>query len=593
MTRTSQSVMLSLLGALVAGALAIPAQAEEAVTSQRLLDPEPENWLMKHGNYATWRYSELDEINAGNVGSLKLAFAYLMRDDANHGISAGRTVQSTPVVNGGMLYITNASAEVFKLDVRSGLAELLWRFDPEEEPIATLTQRNRGVALTGDMVIVNTSRGHAYALDRRSGEVLWDRMVADGITAEATSSVPYVVNDKVYIGQSYGDAATRGWVEAVNRETGEQIWRTYLTPAPDEPGGETWPGETYLTGGASIWTQPSYDPDLNWLYYGTSNASPAWDPEYRPGDNLYTASTVVLDADTGEFEWYHQYIPNEGMEFDEINPRVLTEVEIGGEMRRVTAMHSTRAGFFYVLDRVSGEFLSATPNVPGMSSEEALEWLWTDGFDLKTGKPVEYDPNVLLQVYAGHNVMREGFNVPVCSTRTSWGAQAYHPGMNRVYSVVFPNCRGPRKAVPAAYMGGGFGEYAYGCMVDGELLCLQRPSRLSESRPLSAELAARVPQTKITATDVATGEIVASGPAPHFSNPNGGTLATAGGLVFTAHEDGDVQAYDARTLQPLWSINVGTDFDAAPISYAVAGKQYIAINGGDAKTASVLWVFTL
>jgi alcohol dehydrogenase (cytochrome c) len=426
---------------------------------------------------------------------------------------------------------------------------------------------------------------------------VWNRQVTDPQT-EALTGQPYAIKDMVYVANSNGDWGTRGWAEAMDSRTGEQVWRFYFVPAPGEPGNETWGGDSWKSGGAAAWTAPSYDPELNFLYWGTSNASPAYDAEFRPGDNLYTASTVVLNADTGELEWFFQYQANEALELDEINQRALVDVEIGGVMRKVMAHQSTRNGHFYVLDRVNGDFMSATRQYEGPK-------LWTAGIDPKTGHPIEYDPNLAIQTYGGHQPNRSDWSEPFCQSRTSWGGQAYHPGLGRVYSEVSPSCTNARKTIPPAWHAGvGLEDFGYviGGVVDGVFYGHTVAAEyLGGSRAAPAEMTSQLPAGAVTATDVATGEVVARGADRLYNNPDGGILATAGGLVFTGHQDGTVIAYDARTMATLWSINVGTTFGAPPIAYAVSGKQYIAINGGRAgsgdlaahRAAPMLWVFSL
>ncbi|MCW5697187.1 MAG: PQQ-binding-like beta-propeller repeat protein [Bauldia sp.] len=578
---------LSIAGLLLASA-AVPALAESPVTFDRLSNPEPENWLTAHGTYDQWRHSALTELTPENVGGLRLAFAAPL--GAPVGTFGNETV---PLVDDGFLYITNATSQVFKFNVQGNLAQQVWSFDPEmnmTDAHAAFLVVNRGVALNGDLAILNTTTGRVIALDRNSGEPVWDLQVAIP-QAESFTAQPLALRDMVLVANARGDIGGRGWAAALNAETGDEVWRFHMIPGPGEPGHETWPADSdaWQTGGASIWTQPSYDIETNMLYYGTSNAAPAYDPAYRPGDNLYTSSTVALDADTGELRWYFQYVPNEGFEWDEITPNILLDTEIGGATRQVMAHHSTRNGYFYVFDRLTGEFLFAQPNAESVN--------WTAGLDPKTGQPVEYDPDSDFQSYDGLNSLRGGATRSGCAAASQWGGQTYIPDLNRIYSTVTDSCFTRAAAAP------NYDEqpYVFGQIVfanpEGDFAAgFAEAARPGQGAPVPDDMLRTTVGPHLTATDASTGEIVAAVPVQAAAVASG-TLSTTTGLVFTAFGNGWVRAFDAESLATLWEINVGTPFKAPPITYAVNGKQYIAIAGGASGSlvneTAMLWVFSL
>ncbi|MCW5697189.1 MAG: PQQ-binding-like beta-propeller repeat protein [Bauldia sp.] len=577
---------LGIAGILLASA-AMPAFAESPVTFERMTNPEPENWLTAHGTYNLWRHSLLTEITPENVGGLRLAYAMPLGSPPTTTGHFG--TETVPVVDDGNMYLTNAAAMVFKYNVQNGLAQQVWSFDPEVDLDGAdyrVWVMNRGVALNGDIAILNTAVGRVIALDRASGQVLWDEQLAIPF-AEGMSTQPLSIRDAVIVSNARGDMGGRGWTASVDAATGEENWRFYMIPGPGEPGHETWPADSdvWMTGGASIWSQPSYDPETNLLYYGTSNAAPAFDPAYRPGDNLYTSSTVVLDAATGALQWYFQYVPNEGFEWDEITPNILVDTMIGGETRQVMAHHSTRNGYFYVLDAATGEFILGQPNAPSVN--------WTAGLDPKTGQPVEYDPDSDFQSYDGLNSLRGGATRSGCAAASQWGGQTYVPELNRIYTTVTDSCF-TRAAAAPNYENQ---PYGFGLIVDGVYDgSLANMLRGGAGNPVPDEMIRTTVGPQLTATDVSTGEIVASVPVQAAAVASG-TLSTTTGLVFTGFGNGWVRAFDAETLDTLWEINVGTPFKAPPISFAVNGKQYIAIAGGSAGSlvneTAMLWVFSL
>jgi len=417
-------------------------------------------------------------------------------------------------------------------------------------------------------VFVATYDARVIALDRDSGEVIWETQGAaptDPATGtpskvQGFSGAPLTVKTRggkelVLVGESTGGSTgTRSWVGAWDVNTGQLAWRTFTIPAPREPGSETWKDthNAWSIGGASVWQTGSFDPATNLLYYGTGDAFPTFDPEFRPGDNLYTASTIAFDADTGKIVWAFQETPNEHWDFDTPSPKMLYETTIGGETRKVVANFS-RNGFFYTLDRTSGQFLRADQYQEKVS--------WTKGIDQKTGKPVDYDPNRDVQLYAGIGALRGKPGQEACPW---WSASP----------TFFPPTFDAKRMI--AYVACGEGctaGYSIKTPMDeskdwvGKRMCCQEVGRAAAHGALWA-------------LDARTGKIIAKA---QFPTPNeSGMLSTDGDLLFTGHRDGRLVAYDAETLQEVWSFSLGTPITAPPMTYSVGGKQYIAIVAGGA-----------
>ncbi|HHY49729.1 MAG TPA: PQQ-binding-like beta-propeller repeat protein [Alphaproteobacteria bacterium] len=567
--------------ALVAGGIAV---ADDA-TPERLLnagsEAEAANWLMVHRTYDANRYSPLNEINASNVKDLKLAFAVSL-GGLEPGSGGPGAMEGTPLAKDGFLYVSDPWGTPYKIDVTSGRqGKIVWICDTgiEKDPTTQAILANRGLALWNNLVVTVLNDGRVVACDDETGDVVWENQVADQ-PGEGFSNAPLAVKDKILVGQSFGDWATRGWIAALDAATGEQVWRFYTVPEPGQPGSETWKCEEagnpdcWKTGGAAAWVTGSYDPASNTVFWGTANPVPMFDPEYRPGDNLYSNSTLALDADTGELKWYFQYTPGDYMDYDEVGVQLLVDTEINGEPRKVLA-HFGRNGFFYTLDRTNGQFLHATQYVDKLT--------WTDGIDPKTGIPLGYDPSKSLQEYkAGTAPRRDGRSAEFCphlQGGVNYWPTAYNPNTGVAFGAGIEGCSGvsttgndPADVVPGQVFLGG--NYEAKGVIEGSVFGFS----------------------------VATGEQVAKTRRP-IANDSGVMLTPE--LLFTGEMDGNVVAFDQKTLEELWSINLGTSFKAPPMTYAVNGKQYIAILGGaggapfgheeyaNMQTQSVLYVFSL
>ena len=524
-------------------ALAIGISAAQAaeVTYQRLVNPEPQNWLMNHHDYGSHRFSALDSINRANVKGLRLAFAVALG-----GTSGNENLTATPLVDDGFMYVPDAWGVVYKIDVRSGKrGDIVWKMDPGQEKI----DRNRGVALWGNLVIsVTSADGRVIATDQDTGKMVWERNLHDQPSVNLNAA-PLALADSVIVGASGGDGGTRDWVVSLDAKTGNVQWKTYSVPAPGEPGSETWKDKNnaWQTGGGAFYVTGSYDPATNVTYWGAGNPTPKYDTSYRPGDNLFTNSALAIDAANGKIKWFHQYTPNDSMDYDETGTHILLDAKVNGEDRKILS-HAGRNGFFYSFDRLNGQFLKASQYVPTVT--------WTKGIDPKTGKPLDYDPAKDLQSYADPvaKILTGARSNGVCpgvpGGNNFWSA-AYSEKTGLIYIPELEGCthitRDQTRHVRGKFDGGDFGY----------------EGRLSSG---------------IVVVDPATGQVVQRKAMPYANTS--GALATAGGIIVTALIDGTVIALDDQTLDELWSFNVGTGINAPPMTYAVDGRQYIAIATG-------------
>jgi len=543
-------------------AMAMPAFAAD-VTYERLLNApnEPENWLMVHRDYNNSRHSPLTEINGTNAKDLKPKFIFSIGGIATGGSTLRGKEESTPLVDDGFMYVSDTWTRIMKFDVRSGTAAVpLWRYDPKIKQSRT----NRGIAMYGNKILVSTNDMRLIALNRDSGEVIWEVSAAaptDPATGtpsaktQGFTGAPIVIKTKsgrelVLQGESTGgQLGTRSWVGAWDVNDGKLAWRTFTIPAPGEPGSETWKDNhnAWRVGGGGVWQSGSYDPGTNLVYYGTGDAFPSFDPQFRPGDNLFTASTIALDADTGKITWYFQETPNEHWDFDTPSPKMLYDVNINGENRKVVANFS-RNGFYYTLDRNNGQFLRA--------DQYQEKVTWTKGIDPKTGKPVDYNPNSPVQVYAGVGVMREKPGQESCPW---WnGAPTFFP----------PTLDAKRSIAYVAGAEGCIASTAVKSPMDEKKDYVGLPPCCTEQGRITAHGA-------LWAMDLKTGKIV--GKATFQPPTESGMLSTDGGVLFTGHMTGKFAAYDATTLQELYSFSLGAPITAPPMTYSVGGKQYVAV----------------
>jgi alcohol dehydrogenase (cytochrome c) len=544
--------------ALVASALiALSSARAEEVTFERIKNAasEPHNWLTHHGTLDAMRFSKLEEINKSNVKDLNVAWTMALGGIEGGGIWPHGGLEGTPIVENGFMYVTDGWGSVYKIDLRGGTGKLVWKMDPDTDKdwagsVACCGVNNRGVALWGDSVISHTLDGRLIKTRKDSGEVEWERKLADPAIAETITGAPLIVKDMAITGVGGAEYGIRGWIAATDLDTGEEIWRFHTIPAPGEPGSETWAdehGTAWKNGGGSTWVTGSYDPEKNLIYWGVGNPGPDWDNDYRPGDNLYTDSAVALDADTGELKWHFQYTPNDPYDYDSVAEHTIIKANIKGQEREAV-LHSDRNGFAYALDANTGEFIWGTPFVDRLT--------WTDGLD-ENGRPNAYDPEKKIQYYLpGTAPSREnplGRSCPGNMGGKNWPPTAYNPDHQLYYIPVIESCN----------------EMTNEEMIPGESY---KPREwFTGGGPRQFEPI----YGSLTAIDVTTGEV--SGKYKTTYPLLGGVLTTAGDLVFTGLPGGEVVALDAQTLGELWRFETGSGVNAPPMTYSVNGKQYVAV----------------
>jgi alcohol dehydrogenase (cytochrome c) len=520
-----------------------PAMAGD-VTPDRLInaDKEPQNWLMNHRTYDAQRYSPLDKINKENIKGLKLAYAL-----AIGGTAANENLQSTPLAEDGFLYVVDQWGVVYKIDVRSGdMGRIVWRMDPGQEK---LPLSNRGAALLGNLVISTANYpARVIATNKDNGKVVWETNLHDQPDVQITAA-PLAVKDKIIVGAAGGDRGVRDWIAALDGATGKLVWRKYVIPAPGEPGSETWKDKNnaWQIGGGAMWITGSYDPATNQVIWGTGNPVPMFDPTYRPGDNLYTNSMISWNPDSGNMNWYFQYVPGDMWDYDEAHSHILIDGQIGDQPRKLIT-HSARNGFLYTFERSNGQTLLAKPYVENIN--------WTKGIDQKTGKPVDYDPSKDLQVYSG--MQNQTLADPT--------------------KKLCPSMSGGNNYWPAAYSQKTKLLYIPSMSSCNEVTLDPKLSNKAGDWKGATFKNIERNETDLIAADPFTGEVKTKVRIPYPNNS--GALATGGGLVFTGFTDGTFAAYDDTTMQQLWKINVGTGFNAPPMTFEVNGKQYVAILSG-------------
>ncbi len=380
----------------LAAAATLTAQYSLTVNKDRLINAanEPQNWLLMNGDYGSLRYSKLTQINRENVKNLRMVWAMALGGMQDVGQN-GPENEINPLIDNGFMYTSDGWGTIYKIDARDpNRGKFAWVADPGV-PHEGNTTRTRGIALWEDKVLANLPDGRVIAINRENGEIIWDKKITtknEFGNQERFLTAPLVADGKVLVQNGAGDGGTRGWVAALDVNTGNELWRWYTVPKPGDPGSETWKDDhnAWKTGGGGIWQTGSYDAAQNLYIFGTGNPFPIYDPQFRPGDNLYTNSVVALNVATGKMAWYFQYTPNDSWDYDEAGVFMLYDTTINGRMRKVVG-HYARNGFFYSVDRTNGRFIAAEKYVNDLN--------WTKGIDPETGKPVEYSPKLDVQIY--------------------------------------------------------------------------------------------------------------------------------------------------------------------------------------------------
>jgi alcohol dehydrogenase (cytochrome c) len=501
-----------------------------AVRAEDLLtNPVGANWTSYNGDYTGRRYSSLREINTANVQKLRAAWVFHPGNSQN--------LEATPVVVRGVMYMTSAN-DVFALDARTG--RQLWHYN---RPVSSgllddaASHKNRGVAVWQNSVFVETDDAHLLALDARSGGLLWDREYADKTKHYGATGAPLVVKDLVIVGTSGGDSGVRGFLAAFDAASGNKKWQRWTIPGPGESGSASWPGDSYLHGGGTTWMPGTYDPELNTLYWTTSNAAPDFVGDSRPGDDLYTACVLALDADSGELKWYFQFTPHDLYDYDATETPVLINTKENGTVKHLL-VQANRNGYFYVLDRANGKFLYATPFVQKLN--------WAKGVDA-SGRPI----------LTGRIPTPEGSYIcPGIVGATNWFSPSYNPDTGLFYVVALENCSilfaQPRKFVA--------GETFYN----------------TGTNHSSTEQSQKI----VLALSLADGKTVWRYPQVGTGRSWGGTLTTAGGLLFFGDDSESFEAVEATTGRTLWHFNTGQTIRASPMTYAVDDVQYMVVVSG-------------
>ncbi len=510
-------------------ALVLGASLGAQVPFERILkaEAEPHNWLTYSGNYSSHRHSPLKLINRDNVGGLKALWTYQ--------INTLHKFETTPIVVDGVMYISEPPSDVTALDTRTGRP--LWEYRrklPKDIPVCC-GEVNRGVAVLGDTVYIGTLDAHLVALDAKSGLVRWDVEVEDYTVGQSVTVAPLAVKDKIVVGIAGGEYGVRGFLDAYDAKTGERAWRFWTVPGPGEPGNETWAGDSWKRGAATTWVTGSYDPDLNLVYWGTGNPGPDWNGEVREGDNLYSDSLIALDADSGKLKWYFQFTPHDVHDWDATEVPVLIDGTVRGQKRKLV-LFANRNAFYYVLDRETGEFLLGKPYA---------KQTWAKGLD-DSGRPMRL-PNTAPTL--------EGTLVyPAVPGATNWFSPSYSPADHLFY-------------VNVTEMGHIYhmGEAIFKA---GSRYSAGGARRIPGEEPY-AEIRAFVPETAELKWAFRLQR-----------PPRAGLLSTAGGLVFGCSAEGDFFALDSQSGKPLWRFQTGGGMYSNPMSFAVDGKQRIAIAAG-------------
>ena len=533
--RLRRVVYCGIVFAALAAAQSTALRDYKTVTAERLTKPDDGDWTMIRRTYDGWGYSPLTQITTDNVQRLQPAWVFAT------GVNSGH--EAAPLVNNGVMFVATPGSQVLAIDASTG--NLLWRYRRQLPAGAILPhQTSRGVALYGDKVFFAAGDATLVAIDAKTGKEVWSKSVADNQTGYYMTLAPLVAGGTVMVGASGGELGIRGFVAGFQADTGEELWRTYTVPAPGEPGSETWPkGDQWKNGGGSVWVTGNYDPATNLAYWGVGNGGP-WMGDQRPGDNLYTSSTIAIDVATGKIKGHHQYDPNESWDWDEVSPPILVDYQRNGKTVK-GLIDVARVGYLWFLERTDGaiHFVEGTPFV----KQNVYKSL-----DPKTGRP-DVDPD-----------RKPGTGKTADFCPSLWGGKnwppiAYSPQTRMIY-------------IPA-----------------NENLCMTSTGEKVEYTPGGRYLGARTQLSvapgadhigEVQAWNVDTGKRVWTHTYANSQNW-GPMLATAGGLVFSGGtNDRMFHAFDAASGKLLWEFPTSSGITGQPVSFLVNGKQYIAVQSG-------------
>ena len=509
---------------------------------------EPQNWLSYSGGVESQRYSALNEIKPENVKNLELKWVFQSRSTEKF--------EATALVVDGVLYTVQAPNDVVAIDAATGRVFWIYSYVPSTEARPCCGRVNRGLAILGNTLFMATLDAHLIAIDAKTGHAIWNKQIANPEAGYAATLAPLIVKDKVIIGTAGGEYGIRGFIAAYDAKTGNEAWRFYTIPGPGEPGHETWAGDSWMHGGGSVWMTGSYDPDLNLTYWGIGNPGPDWNGDYRAGDNLYTDCVVALDADTGKLKWYFQFTPHDEFDYDSVQVPVLAQMDWQGSRRKVM-LWGNRNGFFYVLDRTSGQFLLGKP---------FTKVNWATGLD-ERGRPMRargMTPSATgTLIYPG----------PIGGT--NWYSPSYSPRTGLFYIPAWDGYSAPYVKTKDEYKEG---QLYFG----GSATSLVPPLRGIQLNSRSENSGFGV----IRAMDPKTGERKWEFKMTEMTDS--GILTTASDLLFTGNREGYFLALNARDGSLLWKVLLGSHVSSGPMTYSVNGKQYVAVAAG-----SGLFVFGL
>ena len=527
---------------------------DEGVTFDRILNAasEPHNWLTYSGDYDSQRHTTLEQIDRSNVDELELKWVFQAQ--------SLQVFQTSPLVVDGIMYLTEAPNTVVALDAKLG--RVFWRYEytPSNLSRPCCGRVNRGVAILGHTLFMATIDAKLIAINAATGQPLWATQVADASEGYAMTLAPLIVKDKVIIGVAGGEYGVRGFIAAYDPATGDEAWKFYTIPGPGEPGHETWGGgDAWMHGGASVWLTGSYDPDLNLTYWGIGNPGPDWNPEQRPGDNLYSDSVVALNADTGELAWHFQFTPNDGYDYDAVQVPVLVDYPTrdGGTVKLM--LWGNRNGFFYVLDRENGQFVSGDPYVFVN---------WAESLD-DSGRPVETPQAPGDPTYPGP------------AGGTNWYSPSYSPSTQLFYLSAWEGQASIFEPEESEYQ-------------PGRPFLGGRPANPLPGAPVLPPISRGAINN--WTEEAGTGAVIALDPAtgderwrfPMTDVTTSGVLTTATDVLFTGNREGYFHALDAQTGDLLWRRTLGGMIANGPMSFAVDGQQLVAAAAGNS-----LFVFGL
>jgi len=536
---------------------AVVASAQVSVDRITKSAAEPGNWLTYSGNYNGNRYSTLTQITPDNVRNLELQWVLQVQQRGN-----SDKWEASPLVVDGVLYTVRPPNDVVAVDAVTG--RLFWSYNhnPAQTARVCCGRVNRGLAILGNTLFMGTIDGRLLAINAKTGALLWNVAIGAPEAGYSVTVAPLVVKDKVIIGPAGGEYGIRGFITAYNPTDGKELWRFNTIPSPGEPGSETWKNDAWKTGGGSIWTTGSYDPDLNLMYWGIGNPGPDWNGDGRPGDNLYTDSVVALDPDTGKLKWHYQFTPHDEFDFDATQVPVLADIQWQGSARKVM-LFANRNGMWYVLDRTDGKFLSGKP---------FTKVNWMDGFDANGHPKKVLEPTAAGTLVYPNNQGATNWYSPSYSPRTGL---LYIPSWTDTSSVYRKDPGNPPVYTEGAQFNGIFPTVAFGTDSLPALAATPTNNRFSPGTAGAVQ-----------AFDPKTGERKWTFPMNDVTDA--GILTTSTNILFSGGREGYFYALDARDGKLLWKTQLGGQIANGPVSYMVNGRQYVTVAAGNA-----MFVFAL